>query len=102
MGLLSLFSKPNPTLRFLPSGSMTLDRNGQVLATTISSACPPEIVQEIGSLVLRLFNDARKAQMPLSAVTLRFASLQITARELRGGAILFLTPKHSFTPAPET
>jgi hypothetical protein len=102
MGLLNLFSKPSPTLRFLPSGSMTLDRNGAVLASTISSACPPQIVQEIGTLVLRLFNEARKSQMPLSEVTLRFASLQITARELRGGAFIFLTPKHSFTPSTET
>jgi len=34
--------------------------------------------------------------MPLSELTLQFGSLQITARELRGGAIIFLTPKHSF------
>jgi hypothetical protein len=101
MGLLNLFSKPSPTVRFLPSGSMTLDRNGRVLASTISSACPQEIIQEVGTQVLRLFSEARRAQMPLSEVTLRFASLYITARELRGGAIIFLTPKHSITPSPE-
>jgi hypothetical protein len=81
---------------------MTVDRNCQVLATTISSSCPPELIQDIGSQVLRLFREARKAQMPLSEFTLHFGSIQITARELRGGAIIFLTPKHSFNSFPET
>ena len=101
MGLLKLFSKPSPTVRFLPSGSMTIDRNCQVLASTISSTCPPQVVQDIGTLVLRLFGEANRAQMPLSEVTIQFASLQITAREMRGGAMIFLTPKHSFTPSSE-
>jgi len=102
MGLLSLFSKPSPALQLLPTGSMTIDRNCHVLATTISSSCPSELIQDIGSQVLRLFREARKAQMPLSELTLQFASLQITARELRGGAIIFLTPKHSFNSPTET
>ena len=97
MGLLSLFSKPSPALQLLPTGSMTVDRNCQVLATTISSSCPQELIQDIGSQVLRLFRDARKAQIPLSEFTLHFASLQITARELRGGAIIFLAPKAPIT-----
>ncbi len=101
MGLLNLFSKASPAVQCLPSGTLTIDRNHQVLASTISSSCPPEIVQEIGMFVLRMFSEARKAQMPLSEVTLQFASLQITARELRGGAIIFLSPKHAFTPPPE-
>ena len=101
MGLLNIFSKPSPTVRLLPSGSMTIDRNCQVLATTISSSCPAEILQEIGTLVLSVFSEASKAQMPLAEVTLQFASLQVTARELRGGAIIFLTPKHSFTSSLE-
>jgi len=62
---------------------------------------PSGTYQDIGSQVLRLFRDARKAQIPLSEFTLHFASLQITARELRGGAIIFLTPKHSFNSPSE-
>ena len=101
MGLLSLFSKPSPALQLLPTGSMTIDRNCRVLATTISSSCPPELLHDIGSQVLRLFREARKAQMTLSELTLNFASLQITDRELRGGAIIFLTSKNSFNSPPE-
>ncbi len=101
MGLLSLFSKPSPALQLLPTGSMTVDRNCHVLASTISSSCPPDLIQDIASQILRLFREARKAQTPLSELTLNFASLQITARELRGGAIIFLTSKHPFNASPE-
>jgi hypothetical protein len=96
MGLLSLFAKPSPALQRLPAGSMTLDRNASILATTISSAHDPEVLQHIGEQVLRLFREARKAQLPLAEFTLHFGSLQVTARDLRGGAIIFLTPKHTF------
>jgi hypothetical protein len=96
MGFLNLFSKSAPGVQVLPSGTLTVDRNNQILATTISSACSQEVLQEIGDQVLRLFRQARTAQLPLSELTLHFSSLKITARELRGGAIIFLAPKHSF------
>ena len=40
--------------------------------------------------MLLLFREAREAQMPLAEVSIHFASLRITAREMRGGAIIFL------------
>ena len=97
MGLLSLFSRSSPGVQVLPSGTLTVDRNNQILATTVSSACSQDTLQEIGDQVLTLFRLARKAQLPLSELTIHFSSLKITARELRGGAIIFLAPKHSFT-----
>ncbi|HZR15702.1 MAG TPA: hypothetical protein VFE51_00120 [Verrucomicrobiae bacterium] len=96
MGFLSLFSKPDPGVQVLPSGTVTVDRNNNILATTVSSACSQEALQQIGDQVLTLFREARKAQLSLSELTLHFSSLKITARELRGGAIIFLAPKHSF------
>ena len=102
MGLLKLFSKPSPAVQRLPRGSLTVDRHGEVVATTISSTCPPALVQGIGALVLRLFHEAREAQMPLAELNLHFASLQITAREMRGGAVIFLKPKDPFNLTPQT
>jgi hypothetical protein len=102
MGLLSLFSKASPGVQVLPSGTLTVDRNNNILATTVSSACPPDVLQEIGDQVLGLFRQARKAQLPLSELTIHFSSLKITARELRGGAIIFLAPKHSFNALTST
>jgi hypothetical protein len=101
MGFLNLFSKPTPAVQLLPSGSLTVDRHGQILATTVSSAYDPEILQQIANLVLRLFRDAAAIQMPLSELTIHFGSLQISAREMRGGAMVFLSPKHTFTVSPQ-
>lgn len=96
MGFLNLFSRSSPGVQVLPSGTVTVDRNNQILATTVSSACSQQILQQIGDQVLTLFRQSRKAHLQLSELTIHFASLKITARELRGGAIIFLAPKHSF------
>jgi hypothetical protein len=74
---------------------MTVDRTGNLVTTTISSAYPQHVLQDIANEVLRMFQEARKAQMPLSELNIHFASLRITAREMRGGAIVFLSPKIS-------
>ena len=101
MGFLNLFSfRANPDVQVLPSGSLTIDRDAQILASTVSSTVPEEVLRDIGGRVLQLFRQARNAQAPITQLTLHFASLQITARELRGGAMIFLTPKHSFNVSP--
>lgn len=82
----------------LPAGSMTVDRNGRVVTTTVSSAYPRALLNEIGGSVLALFREARAAQIPLAEVSLHFGSLRITARELRGGAIIFLFPQSAHSP----
>lgn len=93
MGLLNLFSKPAPTLLRLPAGSFTVDRHGSVLASTLPSSFPDELVDAISQRVLAVFRGAADAQLPLAEMSIRYPSLKITARELRGGAILFLTPQ---------
>lgn len=93
MGILKLFTKASPSVTTLPSGSVTIDRHGHILASTVNSSCPGKVLEEIAEQVLRLFREARDAQMPLSEMTLHFASMQIKAREMRGGALIFLKPK---------
>ncbi|MGA2661491.1 MAG: hypothetical protein ABSH34_28760 [Verrucomicrobiota bacterium] len=95
MGLLSLFDKPAPTLLRLPSGCFTVDRRGLVLTNTLASTFPPMLVDEIAQQVLRVFREAAAAQLPLAELYVHYASLRITARELRGGALVFLAPKDS-------
>ena len=95
MGILKFFSKSSATLQRLPSGSLTVDRNGRVVTTTVPSSYPQHLLREVAADVLRLFHEAREAQMPLTEINIHFASLQVTARELRGGAIIFLSPKTS-------
>ena len=99
MGLLSLFTKPAPSLLRLPSGSFSVDRQGAVLAGTLPASFPEDLIRALAQQVLATFRDAAAAQLPLSEVIINYPSLQITARELRGGAIVFLAPKAPQAPA---
>jgi hypothetical protein len=103
MGFLKKISRAfssRPDVRQLPFGSLTVDRNGEVITYTVSSTYPKALLREIGRDVLALFREAREAQMPLAEVSIHFASLRITARELRGGAIIFLFPQTGLSPMP--
>jgi hypothetical protein len=93
MGLLNFFSKPVPKLARLPSGSFTVDASGRMLASTLPHSFSQMHVDEISSTVLSVFRDAEKAALPLSEIVIRYGGIKITARELRGGAIIFLKPK---------
>lgn len=93
MGILNYFSKPVPKLTQLPSGSFTVDAVGRVLASTLPSSFPQLHLKEISSTILSVFKEARTAELPLSEIVVRYGGLKITAREMRGGAIVFLKPK---------
>ena len=93
MGLLSLFAKPSSALMPLPRGSFTVDREGNMLASTLPQSFPVEFAEQIALDVLASFKEAQTARIPLREMTVRFANLKLTARELRGGAIIFLSPQ---------
>ena len=95
MGLLNLFSKPDDPggLIRLPRGSFTVNRDGDIIVSTISSNFPVEIVQEIGRQVLDTFRQALVAHVPLAELNVHFGGFKVVAREMRGGAIVFLSPK---------
>jgi hypothetical protein len=101
MGLLSLFSRQTPSLLRLPSGSFTIDRHGDVLNDTLPSSFPADLVNEIGRQVLAGFHEAAAAQLPLSELIIDYPGLKISARELRGGAFIFMSPKTINSPASQ-
>ncbi|TAK96013.1 MAG: hypothetical protein EPO07_14915 [Verrucomicrobia bacterium] len=92
MGILKFFSKPAIVPRRLPNGSFTVDRDGHLVVATLPSSFPVALLEEIGALVLKTFVEAQAIQLPLSEVNVHFGSLKLSARELRGGAIVFLSP----------
>jgi hypothetical protein len=96
MGLLTLFSKTTPALVRLPSGSFTVDREGAVLIGTLPSTFPSTLVRDIAQQVLETFREASEAQLPLSDIVINYPTLRIRARELRGGAIIYLSPLMSY------
>jgi hypothetical protein len=102
MGLLSFLSKPISHLVHLPSGSFTIDREGRVMTSTLPQSFPTPCMQDIGGVVIASFEAAKQAQMPLAEIILYYAALKILARELRGGAIIFLMPQSLNQPLKRT
>lgn len=92
MDILNLFSRATPTLLRLPSGSLTVNRDGEVICKTLPSTFPDEMVDAIAQCVVQTFRDATAAHLPFTQLVLNFASLRVTAREMRGGAVIFLSP----------
>ncbi len=97
MGLLDRFSRKSeesgPVMMRLPTGSVTVDREGHVITSTLPHSFPESQVKEIVRLVLGTFKSAKELNMPLTDLTVHYAALRLTAHELRGGAIIFLAPR---------
>jgi hypothetical protein len=94
MGLLNFFTWSKAAeLRALPSGSFTLSPAGELISSTVSLAYPVGDLLTIGRLVLETFQQARTVQLPAHELRVRFAGLDLLAREQRGGAIIYLTPQ---------
>jgi len=103
MGLLSFIRRTTRSkLVRLPSGSFTLDRDGNIMTSTLPQGFPQAQIQSIGKCVLSAFHHAKKAQMPLSELIVNYSALRILAREWRGGAIVFLMPSSRAQPGRRT
>jgi hypothetical protein len=94
MGILKPFSRAAKPLRpeRLPSGCYTIHRGGQLVSSTLPSNFSREAMMEIGKIVVQVFQSAQTANLPLTDLHLKFSGLDITAREMRGGALIFLQP----------
>lgn len=98
MGILSLLTKRGAAgdarnLVRLPTGSFTVDPSGKIVASTLPHSFPESQMRRIADLILATFQSAREARIPLTEVIADYATLRLTARELRGGAIIFLAPR---------
>ena len=94
MGILKPFTRAAKPLRpeRLPSGCYTIHRGGELVASTLPSGFPREAMLEIGKVVVAAFQSAQSANLPLTDLHLKYSGLTITAREMRGGALIFLQP----------
>jgi hypothetical protein len=76
----------------LPSGSFSLHRGGTVVASTLPSTFPQQKMLEIGKAVLAAFKGAEAIDLPLTDLHIHFSGMLVTARELRGGTLIFIQP----------
>lgn len=94
MGLLTKFNNPpKPDLKRLPTGTFTVDADCRIVSSTVPQSVPESQTREIGRQILAIFHGARHANLPFSELVVQFAAYKITAREMRGGAIIFLSPR---------
>ena len=94
MGFLSrLFKAKRVNLVQLPAGSFTVDKAGAIMTSTLPQAFPSAHLRVIGDQVLAAFRGAERAQMPMTEIIIHYSALKILARELRGGAMVFLMPQ---------
>ena len=94
MGVLKPLARTAKPLRLerLPSGCFTLHRGGAVVASTLPSTFPQQKMQEIGRIVLAAFKGAAEIDLPLTDLHIHFSGMAVTARELRGGTLIFIQP----------
>ena len=94
MRMLSFFSKTAQTaLVRLANGCFTVDRDGRIVASTLPQSFPLKQVHEIAKRVLSTFRAAQQQNLPLTELMVDYSALLLTARELRGGAIVYLTTR---------
>src|SRR4030095_10445673 len=105
MGILKPFSRTQKPLRLerLPSGCFSVHSGGELVASTLPSDFPMNTLREVSRAVIETFSRAQQANLPLSDLYMHFSGLTVTARELKGGALIFLNPatlnlSRNFTP----
>jgi hypothetical protein len=91
MGILNKTAKPE--LKRLPSGTFTVDAQGGVVSSTVPQSVPAAVLEDIGRHVIFIFRGARDARVGFSELVAQYSAYKITAREMHGGAIIFLSPK---------
>lgn len=77
----------------LPSGCFTVDGSCKVVASTLPHTFSPETVRKLAHAAVSTFQAAREAQVVLTEIQIQYPALKVTARELRGGAMIFLAPQ---------
>ena len=100
MGLLTKPRAGKSGLHRLPSGAFTVDAQGNLVSSTVPQWVPESLVAEIGRQILAVFKGADAARLPFSELRVHYEAFRITAREMRGGAIVFLSPKSPMPPPP--
>jgi hypothetical protein len=77
-----------------PRGSYTVSSAGRIVVSTLPrSSFSIDRMEEIGHTVLKALAAARDLGNPFTELAAEFAGLEIRARNLAGGAIIFVTPQ---------
>ena len=100
MGLLTNPNAGKSGLHRLPCGAFTVDTHGNLVSSTVPQWVGESLVLQIGRQILAVFKGASGVRPPFSELRVQYEALRITAREMRGGAIVFLSPGKIPPPPP--
>ena len=100
MGIVTKQRPGKSGLHRLPSGAFTVDAQGNLVSSTVPQWVPENLVVEIGRQILAVFKGAAAARQPFSELRVHYEAFRVTAREMRGGAIIFLSPKSPMQSLP--
>lgn len=74
----------------IPSGSFTVDSGGEVLVGTLPTEWMREHAAVLGREIVDALAEAEAMGEPVVELSLEYSGLKISARNLRGGAVIFL------------
>ncbi len=74
------------------AGSFTVDFKGNILSSTLPLSVPEQFIETITHNVLLTFSTARESGLIFEEVVIQFSGLKIVAREMRGAALIHITP----------
>ena len=94
MGVLKPFFRTSVPIEAgrLPSGCFAVHREGEIVSSTLPSWFSEETAREIGRVVIATIRGSAETSVPINELYIRYRGLTIFARDLRRGAIIFLTP----------
>jgi hypothetical protein len=76
-----------------PRGSFTIAADGRIVVSTLPGSFPREKMEAIGLTIVGALASAREAGNPFTEIAADYAGLEIRARDLAGGAVVFITPE---------
>jgi hypothetical protein len=76
-----------------PRGSFTISSAGVIVVSTLPGSFPRQLMEAIGKAVISALASARGLGTPFTELAADFAGLEVRARDLAGGAIIFVTPQ---------
>jgi len=76
-----------------PRGSYTVSSDGGIVVSTLPGSFPRDRMEAIARVMLSALGSARELGAPFTELAADFAGLEIRARDLAGGAIIFVTPQ---------
>jgi hypothetical protein len=104
MGILKPFSRVEQPIapERLPTGCFAVHRGGGLVSSTLPSSFSPKLVQDIARAVLDAFKNTSETQISVNELNVEYSGLTILARELRGGALIFLQPRQALSARPRS